>query len=106
MASIDPRKVTWHHSNYNEKAVRHYMEHPNRPFDSASGEIYIERGKGGQLYGANGVHRAEAARRQGRKLEVKIVDNPQRTSAFTSGGCLGMVMFVTVVVGLMRKGKR
>jgi hypothetical protein len=104
MASVDPRKVQWHHDSINEKAVQHYMRHPNKPFDGQSGQVYIERGRDGRLYGANGRHRAEAARRTGRRLDVRIVDNPQRTSAFTSGGCLGMVMFVVVAVGLVRRG--
>ena len=95
---IDPSKVTWHHSDYNEKAVRHYMKHPNKPFDSASGTPYVEIGKGGRMYGANGAHRAEAARRTGRKLDAVVVNNPSRTAAFASGGCLIMTVWLVALV--------
>lgn len=93
---IDPNKVRWHHNDLNEKAVRHYMKHPNKPFDGSSGEVYIEIGKGGRMYGANGRHRAEAARRTGRKFDAQVVHNPQRDAAFSNPGCLGMVMMLAV----------
>ena len=95
---INPNKIIWHHHNLNEKAVQHYTKHPNKPYDSASGEVYVEIGKNGQMYGANGRHRAEAARRTGRKLEANVVNNPQRTQAFSNPGCLGLIMMVALVV--------
>lgn len=100
MASVDPRKVTWHHNDLNEKAVRHYMKYPNKPFDGESGTPYVEVGKGGRMYGANGRHRAEAARRMGRKFEATVVHNPQRDRAFTSG-CMGLMLCAAVLVGLI-----
>jgi hypothetical protein len=103
---IDPSKVKWHHHSLNEKVVEHYMRHPNKPFDGQSGTPYVEIGKGGRMYGANGAHRAEAARRTGRKLDAVVVNNPARTAAFSSGCMVMSVALVGVVVlGLARMRK-
>jgi len=95
---INPNKIIWHHDDLNEDAVAHYMEHPDKPYDGDSGTVEIEIGKNGQMYGANGRHRAEAARRTGRKLEANVVNNPERTQAFSNPGCLGLIMLVAVLL--------
>lgn len=72
---IRPTSVRWHHRNFNEKAVKFYERKPNGRWDGSSGDPYVAAD--GTLY--NGVHRAEAARRQGRNLYAYVADpKPQK----------------------------
>jgi hypothetical protein len=74
---VDPRKVRWHHNDLNERAVKHYEQHPDQPYDGQSGDPYVVVDQRGRMHGRNGRHRAEAAARQGRRLRVRVRDERQ-----------------------------
>ncbi|MGH8919376.1 MAG: hypothetical protein ACRD0H_13790 [Actinomycetes bacterium] len=69
---IDPRKVTWPRHRLNEKAVARYERNPGAYSDD--GDPLIVRRRDGSLWGQNGKHRGEAARRQGRRLRARYYD--------------------------------
>ena len=69
---VNPNDVQWNESyKLNEKAVKEYEDNPNK--QSTDGDPFVTR-RNGKLYGNNGRHRGEAARRKGRKLRTRVHD--------------------------------
>lgn len=74
---INPTSVRWHRNKFDEKAVAYYMAHPDGRLNSRSGDPFVSAG--GVLN--NGAHRAEAARRTGRRLHAYVADPPARANS-------------------------
>lgn len=57
------------------EAVKHYQRDPHRRFDSGSGDgpVCVVRNSHG-MWARDGAHRIEAARREGRPVQVRVID--------------------------------
>jgi hypothetical protein len=97
---LDPRDVRWHPHKLNEDAVAWYTKHPHKPYRGDSdGDPFVVIGRDGVARGWNGSHRAEAARRAGRKINARVHDERVSGPA-TSGGC-ALVLVAMLAVPLL-----
>jgi hypothetical protein len=97
---VDPNKVRWANTPLSERHVQAYMRRPNK--SSSDGDPFVVRRPDGTLEGWNGKHRGEAARRQGRKLTARVHD--ERTAGpAQAAGCMGLMLWCAVLVGLIRR---
>ncbi len=103
--SVDPRGV---HTNH--KLSAKHVEAYRNGAKADGAEPFLVIDEHGRRYWANGAHRAEAARLQGKNVTARVHD-VRKSGALVAGteGCMvmtvGLVMFVVVAVGLIRRGR-
>jgi hypothetical protein len=78
-ATIDPRKVSMASTPVDRRAVEYYRKNPRGRFSSNhDGDPCVVIGRNGKAELRNGKHRALAAIAEGRRLEVRVVDERKR----------------------------